>query len=56
MVGSKSGRKTNFSKEEKLFMRALGRVFPEAKNKGYDNKRFQKSNSQNQNGIKREMN
>ena len=56
MVGSKSGRKTNFSKEEKLLMAALGRVFPEAKNKGYDNKRFQKFNSQNQNGIKREMN
>ena len=37
-------------------MAALGRVFPEAKNKGYDNKRFQKFNSQNQNGIKREMN
>ena len=53
---SKSGRKTNFSKEEKLLMAALRRVSPEAKNKVYDNKRFQKFNSQNQNGIKREMN
>ena len=53
---SKSGRKTNFSKEEELLMAALGRVFPEANNKVYDNKRFQKFNSQNQNGIKREMN
>ena len=53
---SKFGRKTNFRKEEKLLMAALGRVFPEAKNKVYDTKRFQKFNSQNQNGIKREMN
>ena len=29
----KSGHKANFSKEEKLLMGALGRVFPEAKNK-----------------------
>ena len=36
MVGSKFSRTTNFSKEEKLLMAALGRVFPEAKNKGYD--------------------
>ena len=37
-------------------MAALGRVFPEAKNKGYDNKTFQKFNFQNPNGIEREMN
>ena len=49
---SKSGRKTNFSIEEKLLMAALGGVFPEAKNKGYDQKRLQKFNSQTQNGIK----
>ena len=43
MVGSRSGRKTNFSKEEKLLMAALGRVFPEAKNKGYEIKVFKNS-------------
>ena len=53
---SKSGRKTNFRKEEKLLMAALSRAFPEAKNKVFYTKRFQKFNSQNQNGIKREMN
>ena len=37
-------------------MAALGRVFPEAKNKGYDNKTLQKFNFQNPNGIEREMN
>ena len=42
---SKSGRKNNFSIEEKLLMAALGGVFPEAKNKGYDQKRLQKFNS-----------
>ena len=53
---SKSGRKTNFRKEEKLLMAALSRAFPEAKNKVFYTKKFQKFNSQNQNGIKREMN
>ena len=40
---SKSGRKTNFSKEEKLLMAALGRVFPEAKNKYTTIKGFKNS-------------
>ena len=53
---STSGRTTNFSKEKKILMAALGRVFPEAKNKGYDNKRLQKFNFQNPNVIEREMN
>ena len=53
---STSGRTTNFIKEEKNLMAALGRVFPEAKNKGYDNTTLQKFNFQNPNGIEREMN
>ena len=39
----KSGRKTNFRKEEKLLMAALRRVFPDAKNKVFYTKRFQNS-------------
>ena len=54
---STSGRTTNFIREEeKNLMAALGRVFPEAKNKGYDNTTLQKFNFQNPNGIEREMN
>ena len=37
-------------------MAALGTVFREAKNKGYDYKTLQKFNSQNPNGIEGEMN
>ena len=37
-------------------MAALRREFPEAKNKGNDNKTLLKFNSQNPNGIKREVN
>ena len=53
---SKSGRTTNFSKEEKLLMAAWEENFPKQKCKGYDNKTLQIFNSQNPNGIKREMN
>ena len=48
---------TNFSKEEKLLMAALRENFQkEKKIKEYDHKTLQKFNSQNPNGVKREMN
>ena len=61
------GRTTNFSEEEKLLLAELGKEFPEVESKGYDNKMLTKKakaweeilkkfNSQNPNGIKRDMN
>ena len=66
-MASKSGRTTNFSGEEKLLLAELGREFSEVKKQGYDNKTLGKKakaweeilqtfNSQNPNGIKRDMN
>jgi len=66
-MASKSGRTTNFSEEEKLLLAELGRELPEVENKGYDSKTLTKKakaweeilkkfNSQNPNGIKRDMN
>ena len=66
-MASKSGRRANFSEEEKLLLAELGREFPDVENKGYDSKTLTKKakaweeilkkfNSQNPNGIKRDLN
>ena len=66
-MASKSGRTINFSEEEKVLLAKLGREFPDVENKGYDSKTLTKKakaweeilkkfNSQNPNGIKRDLN
>ncbi|KAJ7378909.1 hypothetical protein OS493_019603 [Desmophyllum pertusum] len=66
-MASKSARTTNFSEEEKLLLAELGREFPEVENKGYNSNALTKKakawdeilrkfNSQNPNGIKRDLN
>jgi len=54
-MASKSGRTTNFSEEEKLLLAELGKEFPEVEGKGLG-RNSEKFNSQNPNGIKRDMN
>ena len=44
---SKSGRTTDFTKEEELLMAAFRENFQKQKCKGYDNKTLQIFNSQN---------
>ena len=63
---SKTSRTANFSEQEKLLLAELGRDFPEVESKGYDSKMLGKKakaweeiltkfNSQNPNGIKRDL-
>jgi len=65
-MASKTSPTTNFSEQEKLLLAELGRDFPEVESKDYYSKALVKKakaweviltkfNSQNLNGIKREL-
>ena len=65
-MASKPSRTTNFSEQQNIFLAELCRNFPELESKGYDSKTLAKKtkawgkiltkfNSQNLNGIKRDL-